>query len=470
MTTRGWAAAAAVVLLLAGCSDDGDGDDAGAAADATTTTAADEGSEIQVMDGTAVLEAVGPAMALVETPVGSGSAVLLEDGHLVTNAHVVDPYGEADVTFEGEDPEHVDVVGVDVAADIAVLGPIETDRAGLAMEDASDIPTGADLYLVGFPGDTVDVEVTIARGVLSRRRTVEAWGLDLLQTDAAIEDGQSGGATVDGTGRLVGISGLSYDESFGLALAGEDVQASIEAILAGEGDDWPPLPPAEEATTTSARVEVGYDVLYVPEGATGGQLEVTADEGVAVTVADLTLYPLAVNQAAADLGAVDPSGDPDLPEPTAEDEPGRWTLAVPEGEPLLVSVERADGDPVDDEVTLSEPFALVSPVDEDQEVEPGDEVDGLVSVLGEADTFLVELEEGESVTITAASPLGDVAFLTYRLDDPDDPGEETDDGGGGIFDLDASSTLTADAAGIYGVDVYQVDGYTNVYRLTVEEG
>ncbi len=373
--------------------------------------------------------------------------------------------------MEGEDPQPAGAVGADVPADIAVLGPVETDHPGLAMEAAADIPTGADLYLVGFPGDTNGVEVTIARGVLSRRRTAEGWGLDLLQTDAAISGGQSGGATVDATGRVVGISGLSYVDQFALALAGEDVQASVESILAGDGDDWPVLPSAEEATETEATVEVDYDVLYLPEGATGGELVVTTDEGTAVQVTDLTLYPLAANQAAADLCALDPVGDEsdaDLPEVTTEDEPGRWTFTVPEDEPLLVSLAgSADGE-VD--VSLSEPFALVSHVDDIADAEVGDEVDGVVTLLGEADTFYVDLDEGESISITAASPLGDVAFTTYLVDDPDDPGEETDDGGGGVLDLDASSTLTADAAGLYGIDVYQVDGYTNAYRLTIDEG
>lgn len=469
MTFRGVAAATAVlVLLAAGCSDDGDDD-----ASDTTTTEAGGGAE-----GTEVLRTVGPSLALVETPLGSGSAVLLEDGHLVTNAHVVDPYGEADVTFSGEGPQHVEVVGVDVAADIAVLGPVVTEHPGVALEDAAGIETGADLYLVGFPGDTNDVEVTIARGVLSRRRTAEAWGLDLLQTDAAISGGQSGGATVDADGRVVGISGLSYDDQFALALAGEDVQAAVDAILAGEGDDWPPLPPAEDAVVTEATLPLdggyGDGYLYLPEGAADGELEVTTAEDAAIQVLDPALYPIAVNEAAEERGATAPSGDPDvdgdLPEPTVEDEPGRWTFSVPEGDPLLVVVDSLDVEAESVDVSLSEAFAVASASDEAQEVAVGDQVDGVVTALGEADTFLVDLDEGESVTITAASPLGDVAFTTYLADDPDDAGEETDDGGGGVLDLDASSTLTAETAGTYAIDVYQVDGYTNAYRFTLAEG
>ncbi len=483
MTFKAMAAAAGAVLLLLGCTDDG-GEDA--AREATTTTADDGGgggggeapADGETMDGTAVLEAVGPSLALVETVIGSGSAVLLDDGHLVTNAHVVDPLGEVDVTFAGEEPQPVAVVGVDVAADIAVLGPVETDGAGVAIEDATGIPTGADLYLVGFPGDTDEVEVTISRGVLSRRRTAEGWGLDLLQTDAAISGGQSGGATVDATGRVVGISGLSYDDQFALALAGEDVRESVDAILAGDGDDWPPLPPAEEATETEATLSLdggfGFDYLYLPQGPAGGELEVTSEEASAVQVLDLALYPLAVNEAAVELGAVEPSGDPDadadLPEPTAADGPGSWTFAVPEGEPLLVAVDSTDLGAVEVDVAVSEPFAVVSPFDDVQDIEVGDEVDGVVTALGESDTFAVDLEAGETVTITAAAPLGDVAFTAYLADDPDDLGEETDDGGGGVLDLDASSTLTAEVDGVYGIDVYQVDGYTTAYRLTVAAG
>ena len=75
------------------------------------------------------------SLAFVETPIATGSGVLIADGYIVPNAHVVDPYDRADVTFDGgETSDQVAVVGVDAFADIAVLGPITTDRRGLRVD------------------------------------------------------------------------------------------------------------------------------------------------------------------------------------------------------------------------------------------------------------------------------------------------------------------------------------------------
>lgn len=465
-------AATLVVALVLGACTRAD-DDPGTTA-STTTEAAPTTEVAAPVDGTAVLASVGPAVALVETPAGSGTAVLLADGTLVTNAHVVDPFGQATVTFGEDEGEVLDVQGVDLVADIAVLGPVPEGRTGVAMEDAADIEPGSDLYLVGYPGDAADPEVTISRGVLSRRRTAEGWDLGFLQTDAAISGGQSGGAVVDSLGRVVGISGLAYDEQYALALVGEDVRASVEAIAAGDGSDWTSLPPPEEATTTTTEVAldggVGLGLLYVPE-APDGTLTIEADDAAVVQVTDTTLYPVAVNEAAADGGAVDPSGDPlfdaDLPEPTPAAAPGTWTFTVPDDEPLLVYVDSIDPDAAAVTVVASTAFALVSPWDDPREIAVGDEATGVVTALGEFDTFFLDLEAGEEVTITASSATGDVAFAAYRPDDPEVPVAEADDGGGGLLDLDATARFVAEEAGTYGIDVYQVDGYSTAYRLTV---
>ncbi len=469
MATRRTATIVALVVVLlatlASCSDDsGDGD----AFIAPTSGPA--------LDGPAVLDQVGPSVALVETPLGSGSAVLLEDGHLVTNAHVVDPFGEATVAFGDEDPTDVAVVGVDLAADVAVLGPLETDVAGVALRSAEAVAPGADLYLVGYPGDVDQPEVTIARGVLSRRREVAAFGLSFLQTDAAIGEGQSGGAVVDEQGTVVGISGFSLDDQFALALEGDDVAAAVDDIVDGGGSDQLALPPSEEVDDGPFAIEQavgsGTSVLYVPAGEVDGELTVDVGdaEGVAVDVTSLDGFREAWNAAAAD-GAEPVATDPEDGTPTTpETAPGRWDLEVSDDVPLVVYVDSGSTTVDQVDVDLSVPAApLRLPEDASRDLAVGDTAEGTVSLMGEADTYLVGLDAGDEVEVTVSSAVGDMAYSVIPPGSREEAEPEVDDGGGGLFDLDASDVLVADEDGTYAVQVYAVDGYSNDYRIEVTD-
>lgn len=455
-----------VALGPAGCSENS-GD--GGAYIAPTSGAA--------LDGSQVLARVGPEVALVQTPLGSGSAVLLEDGHLVTNAHVVDPFATAEVSLGDEDPRDVPVVGVDLAADVAVLGPVETDADGLALRDAAAVAPGADLYLVGDPGDTDQRDVTVTGGVLTRRREAPTWGLSFLQTDAAIGEGQSGGAVVDERGEVVGISGFSLHDRFALALEGDDVADAVEAILAGDGSEQLEVPLPGDVDDGPFEVEqaVGYgtSVLYVPAGEVDDELTVDVGraDGVAVDVMTLDGHREAWNEVAAD--DPDPAAthpDEDGTEPTPETAPGRWDLEVSDDRPLVVSVDALSTTVDAVEVELSVPAApLPLPEDAPEDLAVGDAAEGTVSMLGEADTYLVDLEEGDEVEVTVSSAVGDMAYAVIPPGDRESPGEEVDDGGGGLFDLDASEVLTADEAGTYAVQVYAVDGSSADYRIVVTD-
>jgi S1-C subfamily serine protease len=93
------------------------------------------------------------SVAYVETPNGSGSGLLVSDGYVVTNAHVVDPFGRVDVVFDGgERHGDVPVVGVDAAADVAVVGPIDTDRPALALGPLEDLDEREDSDVFRLPG------------------------------------------------------------------------------------------------------------------------------------------------------------------------------------------------------------------------------------------------------------------------------------------------------------------------------
>ena len=265
----------------------------------------------------AVLRCGEPSIAYVTTQSGTGTGVAIAlDGerYVLTNQHVVDPYDAADVQF-GADPPELDVplVGADVAADIALLGPIEARVPTLDVSDSAGLEHGDEVFLVGFPGESSgdEHEATIAAGIVARLPEAEEWDQRYIQTDAAIAGGQSGGPLFDDTGNLVGISGLSYAEEFALALSGEDVREAAEQILDDGGDElltvpsWLPAEGGSRAGVLSLAHTMDTQVLYLPpsDDARTWHLDVTgADASVSVRVADAaTGQPIALNAASVTL-------------------------------------------------------------------------------------------------------------------------------------------------------------------------
>ena len=149
-----------------------------------------------------IFDRVAPSIVRIERAAGTGSGVLIEGGYLVTNAHVVWPYDKVRVVFpDGSEFPEVPVVGIDLLADIAVLGPIDTPASALALVDGESLPIGAETFLIGYAADTEGFpQPTIARGLLSRVEEIETIGIAYLQTDAAIEGGPERGPARVGQG------------------------------------------------------------------------------------------------------------------------------------------------------------------------------------------------------------------------------------------------------------------------------
>ena len=166
-----------------------------------------------------IAEAVTPSIVRVEVyrsgqSLGSGSGVIFrDDGHLSTNAHVVRDGDAVRVVMANGELLDAELVGTDTLTDIAVirisergsapfvpatLGSSEELRAG---EPA--IAIGSPLRLLGGPTVTVGVVSAVNRRLQSPNGD---WLYDLVQTDAPISPGSSGGALVDSSGALVGIT------------------------------------------------------------------------------------------------------------------------------------------------------------------------------------------------------------------------------------------------------------------------
>ena len=222
-----------------------------------------------------IAEEVRPAIAKVrvrgDDAASSGSAVLYrDDGHLLTNAHVVEGADAIEVSLADGSMHEASVVGTDQLTDIAVLR-IATAADGrpyptAVLGTAVDLAVGQPVVAIGSPlglagGSSVTTGVVSALG-----REVEAEGtslLDMVQTDAAISPGSSGGALVDGTGAVIGITtavGVSEVGAEGLGFAVPvDVARSV----------------AEEIITTGRAVHVWL-------GVTGSDLDRRSAEDLGV--------------------------------------------------------------------------------------------------------------------------------------------------------------------------------------------
>ena len=101
-----------------------------------------------------LFDKVSPSVAFIETERGSGSGVLIDDGYVVTNAHVVWPFTEVRVVFpDGSEFTDAPVLAWDLIGDLAVVGPIETDISPVTFLTDERLLVGKDVYLIGYPGE-----------------------------------------------------------------------------------------------------------------------------------------------------------------------------------------------------------------------------------------------------------------------------------------------------------------------------
>ncbi|MFD2417457.1 S1C family serine protease [Amycolatopsis pigmentata] len=183
---------------------------------------------------TTVAAEMTPHVASVRLARGGGSAVVFaDDGHLITNAHVVGRDRRGTATFSDGTERSFAVVGTDPLSDLAVLAT-EGDAPGAArLGDADKLVVGQLVVAVGSPlglAGSVTAGVVSALGRSLPVRTGNAGRVieNVIQTDAALNPGNSGGALADSAGRVVGVN--TAVAGFGLGLA-VPVNATTRRII-----------------------------------------------------------------------------------------------------------------------------------------------------------------------------------------------------------------------------------------------
>jgi S1-C subfamily serine protease len=174
--------------------------------------------------------------------IGGGSAIVLSpDGFLLTSAHVVAG------TSDGGEAAFVDgrelrfrVVGADPLSDLAVLRADEATPAVAELGDASALRVGQLVVAIGNPNGyagsvTAGVISALGRSLPARSGRAGRLIENVIQTDAALNPGNSGGALVDGRGLVVGVNTAVAGVGLGLAVPVNDATRAIVATLMGDG-------------------------------------------------------------------------------------------------------------------------------------------------------------------------------------------------------------------------------------------
>jgi S1-C subfamily serine protease len=166
---------------------------------------------------------------------GSGSAVAFTpDGFLVTNAHVVAGAERGTATFVDGDELSFDVVGRDPLSDLAVVRASGTNLVAAPFGDAARLRVGQLVVAIGNPmgfagSVTAGVVSALGRSLAARDGQASRLVENVIQTDAALNPGNSGGALADVRGRVVGINTAVAGVGLGLAVP---VDAATRLILA----------------------------------------------------------------------------------------------------------------------------------------------------------------------------------------------------------------------------------------------
>lgn len=210
------------------------------------------GGELRTVDvQTAVTDAVAkvsPAVVTVVNDLGggqkaSGSGVIISDqGYILTNNHVVDGEQSLSVVFQNGESAEAKLIGRDQFADVAVIQVNRPVPATAELGNSDSLKPGESVIAIGSP--LGDFKNTVTVGVVSATgRTIETQAgyqmEDLIQTDAAINHGNSGGPLVNLAGQVIGLNtlvirgGVSGDqaEGLGFAVAANTVRAVSDQII-----------------------------------------------------------------------------------------------------------------------------------------------------------------------------------------------------------------------------------------------
>jgi putative serine protease PepD len=191
-----------------------------------------------------ILDKVSPSVVSIEVQLRRGQAagsgvIISDDGLVLTNAHVVNGATRLAVRFGDGSTRDADLVGAVATKDVALIRIREgAGLAAAALGSSAELSVGDDVIAIGNALDLGDAP-TVTRGIVSAKDrsldTGEAVLANLIQTDAAINHGNSGGPLLNTVGEVVGINtaGIENASNLGFAIEIDAIKPIIEQLRAG---------------------------------------------------------------------------------------------------------------------------------------------------------------------------------------------------------------------------------------------
>jgi putative serine protease PepD len=216
-------------------------DDESTPAAATTTVAASDRPTSGGLSANEVYQRTSAAVVEIQAGNATGTGFVIDaEGHVVTNEHVVDESETVEVRFATGGEEQGRVVATDPSTDLAV---VQVDLAGhdvtpIRLGSSADVEVGDSVYALGNP---FGLERTFTAGIVSAvDRDIQAPNNftinDAIQTDAPVNQGNSGGPLLDTTGNVIGVVSQIASETggnvgIGYAVPSDTVRSVVDALL-----------------------------------------------------------------------------------------------------------------------------------------------------------------------------------------------------------------------------------------------
>ncbi len=192
-----------------------------------------------------VVEKVSPSVVGISCVTTQGMVtgtgiILSEDGYIITNAHVVEGGSDFKVVLDkslASETHGAQLIGADTQTDLAVLKIEKTGLPAAEFGTSGEMVVGEAAIVIGNPLG-FELAGSVTAGIVSaldRKLTVEDREMNLIQTDASINSGNSGGPLINAYGQVVGITSVkinsTYGEGLGFAIPIDDAMPIIEDLL-----------------------------------------------------------------------------------------------------------------------------------------------------------------------------------------------------------------------------------------------